>query len=138
MYLPSLDPETLFCIILYFSQKKSDGLKKKSRYRLSSSEHVKRQKLREMLELWPPAHHLNPLQLSVSAVASSLPELCQARVVVGGCYLLTVTGNLNQTMMRGHHSCQPGSSQEGLLSGSQCLSDQVLTAHLGPRPSPQP
>ena len=32
-------------LILCFSQKKSDGLKKKSRYRMSSSEHVKRQKL---------------------------------------------------------------------------------------------
>ena len=49
LYLPLLDPKFfLFCIILCFCPEKNDGLKQKSRYRLSPNEHVKRQRDIEM------------------------------------------------------------------------------------------
>lgn len=136
MYLPSLDPETLFCIILCFSQKKSDGLKKKSRYRLSSSEHVQRQKLRKCrtLATSPPSEPFTAERVC-SGIIPSQSSVRQGWW--GG--LLFADSHWEPEPNHdegGHHSCQQ-SSQEGPSQWvSQCLSDQVLTAHLGPRHSP--
>lgn len=136
MYLPSLDPETLFCIILCFSQKKCDGLKKKSRYRLSSSEHIKRQKLRkcQTLATSPSSEHF-PAERVYSGIIPS-----QSSVRQGGCGGVLFADSHWEPEPNpdegGHHSCQQ-SSQEGPSQWvSQCLSEQALTAHLGPRPSP--
>ena len=64
-----------------------------------------------------------------------LPELCQARVGV----LLFADSHWEPEPNHdegGHHSCQQSSREGPSQWVSQCLSDQALTAHLGPRPSP--
>ena len=88
------------------------------------------------VKLWPPAHHLNTFQLSASAVASSPPRALSGKV--RGVVLFADSHwepELNPDE-GGHHSCQQSSQEGPSQCLSQCLSDQALTAHLGPRPSP--